>query len=437
MAGGGIMTDEDGNILKDENGDVIVAQGLPYVVGYWNYMIEPEWWELYGQYSLLDSPTHCLQIHLDDEDEYEAVGVYVNNHPYTYYATLYGYATARPLNQPGDYLKLIFHGVNPDGSESGKSVAYFMAKFEDGHLIQNNKWEWLDLSSLGVIGGLYCTLETTDANSWGPLSPMYFCMDKLQVKTKEVIPFVPVTDIINVPATIAVGEPKLLTGTVIPENATHKTIVWSVKDAGTTGATINNNILTTLNTGTVEVTATIIDGKGLGEDFIKDFSIEVVDSVTIYIITATVDNPNYGKIDPAGEVEVEEGGSVTFSITPFENYKITDVLVNDVSQGAIATYTFENVHSNGTIYVVFDKLSINDNVLSKVDVFSYQNSIVIKNVETILSVEILNMNGQLVYQTRVNNSETVITMNIPNGIYFVKLISQNREYVSIKILIIR
>ena len=185
MAGGGIMTDAQGNILKDEHGDVLVQEKIPYLVGYWNYAIEPEWWELYGEWGFLDEPTRSLQILLDDKDEYEAVGVYVNIHPWTYHALVYGDALSNPFTHEGDVFKLIIHGLNADGTESGKCVEHIFAKFEAGHLTYNAKWEWVDLSTLGVIGGFYCTLASSDANDWGPLSPMYFCMDKLQVRTKS------------------------------------------------------------------------------------------------------------------------------------------------------------------------------------------------------------------------------------------------------------
>jgi hypothetical protein len=184
MAGGGIKTDTQGNIMTDENGVVLVQKGLPYLVGFWNNLMEPQWWH-YG-YSMAVEPTRCLQIHLDKEEEYEAVGVYVNMHPYTYYANKNGFGVARPLNQEGDYYKLIIHGYNPDGTESGKSVEYIMTKFESGQLHQSSKWEWVNLSSLGAIGGFYCTIVSTDSNYLGPKSPVYFCMDKLQVRKKTV-----------------------------------------------------------------------------------------------------------------------------------------------------------------------------------------------------------------------------------------------------------
>lgn len=185
MAGGGIMTDAQGNIMTDNNGEVMVQQGLPYLVAYWNYLIEPEWWHLGWGGFFLDEPTRSLQVLLDD-DEYEAVGVYVNIHPWAYYANLYGDGFARPLNQEGDFYKLIIHGLNADGTENGRSVEHIFAKFENGQLIQSVKWDWVDLSSLGVIGGFYCTMVTSDGSSMGPNSPMYFCMDKLQVRTNFV-----------------------------------------------------------------------------------------------------------------------------------------------------------------------------------------------------------------------------------------------------------
>ena len=88
--------------------------------------------------------------------------------------------------------------------------------------------------------------------------------------------FVPVTDIINVPQWTTVGVPLTLTGTVVPSNATYKTIVWSVHNAGITGATISNgNILNANKVGTATIRATIENGIGIGIAYIKDFKIGI------------------------------------------------------------------------------------------------------------------------------------------------------------------
>jgi len=99
--------------------------------------------------------------------------------------------------------------------------------------------------------------------------------------------FVPVTDITDVPTTVMVGDPLTLTGTVIPSNATNQTILWGVQNAGSTGATINNNILNTTAAGTITVRATITNGKAIGIDYTKDFIITVESPVAKVTISGT------------------------------------------------------------------------------------------------------------------------------------------------------
>jgi M6 family metalloprotease-like protein len=86
---------------------------------------------------------------------------------------------------------------------------------------------------------------------------------------------IPVTDITSVPASVIAGTPLILTGTVVPSSATNQTIVWSIKNAGNTGATLSGNILNTTAPGTVVVTATIENGTAIGNPFTKDFTITV------------------------------------------------------------------------------------------------------------------------------------------------------------------
>lgn len=72
---------------------------------------------------------------------------------------------------------------------------------------------------------------------------------------------------------------------------------------------------------------------------------------TTYTITATaVDN---GSISPSGSVTVAEDADQTFTITPDSGYSIADVLVDGVSQGAIASYAFSQVAAEHTITVEF------------------------------------------------------------------------------------
>ena len=70
-----------------------------------------------------------------------------------------------------------------------------------------------------------------------------------------------------------------------------------------------------------------------------------------YTITATT-GAN-GAISPQGVVTVNLGSNQTFSITPNQGYKIEAVKVDGVSQGAIPSYTFNNVTVNHTTEATF------------------------------------------------------------------------------------
>ena len=70
-----------------------------------------------------------------------------------------------------------------------------------------------------------------------------------------------------------------------------------------------------------------------------------------HTITATAGNG--GSISPSGPVTVVEGSSQSFTITPDVGNSISDVLVDTVSMGAVASYTFSNVTSVHSIRAYF------------------------------------------------------------------------------------
>ena len=87
--------------------------------------------------------------------------------------------------------------------------------------------------------------------------------------------FVAVTNITSVPDTAVAGRDLNLSGTVSPSNATNKTIIWSVKSAGTTGAAISGNTLKTTAAGKAVITATVRNGRTATTDYTKDFTVTV------------------------------------------------------------------------------------------------------------------------------------------------------------------
>ncbi len=74
-------------------------------------------------------------------------------------------------------------------------------------------------------------------------------------------------------------------------------------------------------------------------------------STTSYTITASAGTG--GTISPSGTVKVASGSSRTFTITPNSGYKISNVLVNGSSVGAVNSYTFSNINRNSTISATF------------------------------------------------------------------------------------
>jgi hypothetical protein len=108
--------------------------------------------------------------------------------------------------------------------------------------------------------------------------------------------FVPVTNIKGVPTSGTV--PLALSGTVEPAAATNQDIVWTVKSAGTTGATIDGSTLSADTTGKVTVTATIPNGKTASTNYTQDFIITINDIGQFVPVTSvTLNNNNsYNKV---------------------------------------------------------------------------------------------------------------------------------------------
>jgi len=77
----------------------------------------------------------------------------------------------------------------------------------------------------------------------------------------------------------------------------------------------------------------------------------IIYSTETFTITATAgDN---GTISPSGDVVVNSGASQAFTITPNTGYAVDDVLVDDISVGAVSSYTFTNVTAGHTIHASF------------------------------------------------------------------------------------
>jgi len=148
--------------------------------------------------------------------------------------------------------------------------------------------------------------------------------------------FVPVTSITDVPTSATAGVDLTLSGTVNPDDATFKDIVWTVKDDAGTGAVIENTTFKATQAGKAVVTATIAGGKSKTEDFVQDFEIEVSVKLTGIAITKVPDKTEYAEgenFDPAGMVVTASYSNGTtqtvtgYAYAPGSNLKVEDTAV--------------------------------------------------------------------------------------------------------------
>lgn len=152
MAGGGINA--DGSVNPEQ----------PYLVCYWG--------DFYGN--------EGAKMMFDDGNAYYVKGMYVNNTPYAYYCCADENSFGRPLNQEGDYFKLIAHGVDESGAETG-TAEIELCGFHNGQFSGITEWTWFDMSALGQVSGIFFTMDSSDKSENGINTPTYFAMDRLTV----------------------------------------------------------------------------------------------------------------------------------------------------------------------------------------------------------------------------------------------------------------
>lgn len=122
----------------------------------------------------------------------------------------------------------------------------------------------------------------------------------------------------------------------------------------------NQTFTITPNTGYL-ISDVLVDEVSVGDvteytftNVTSDHTIEASFELIEYTITATAGLG--GSIAPLGDVIVAYGGEQTFTITPDVDYQVSDVLVDDVSVGAVTEYTFTNVTADHTIEAVFEPI---------------------------------------------------------------------------------
>ena len=66
-----------------------------------------------------------------------------------------------------------------------------------------------------------------------------------------------------------------------------------------------------------------------------------------------------GKIEPEGKITADYGSKRIFNFKPGNGYKISDVMVDNVSVGPVSEYTFDNITSDHTVSAIFTPITYN------------------------------------------------------------------------------
>ncbi len=112
-------------------------------------------------------------------------GFFVTNSTYAYLTMKNGGGPAKKFGGVSgtdpDWFALSVYGFK-DGVKKSDSVLYYLADFRFPSSAQDyivKDWQWIDLTTLGMIDSLQFKMFSSDTGSFGINNPTYFCLDNL------------------------------------------------------------------------------------------------------------------------------------------------------------------------------------------------------------------------------------------------------------------
>jgi endo-1,4-beta-xylanase len=153
--------------------------------------------------------------------------------------------------------------------------------------------------------------------------------------------FVPVSNISGAPTGGTAGsEVDLSTVTVTPDNAANKTVLWTVKDAGTTGvsdADVADGKFTPAAAGALTLLATIANGSSRNIDYTQEFAIIISAPNTFVPVTEISGAPDSGFVGDEVDLTVatvvpDNAGNKSIAWT-VKNAGTTSLTIADIVDG--------------------------------------------------------------------------------------------------------
>jgi len=106
-------------------------------------------------------------------------GTYVTNNAYAVNSMTNGDTYAKKF-EDGDWFLLTFTGYLA-GIQVG-SVEFYLADFRNGKSLIVKDWTYVDLTGLGIVDEVRCTLTSSDNTDGMMNTPGYFCLDNFGAK---------------------------------------------------------------------------------------------------------------------------------------------------------------------------------------------------------------------------------------------------------------
>ena len=174
------------------------------------------------QYGVAYTYGSQTDVYASDGSAHTVTGCYVTNNLWAYQSVVYGDSYCSPFggasgNDP-DWFKLTATGKNASGQTVG-TLDFYLADYrftnnEEDYVVDT--WEWFDLSPLGAVHTISFSLSSTKRDSYGMLTPAYFCIDNFNgaaptppTPPQDEPPYIvaPVEDVVfeNYPETIAIN----------------------------------------------------------------------------------------------------------------------------------------------------------------------------------------------------------------------------------------
>ena len=208
-----------------------------------------------SQYAVAYTMGAQTDVYAADGSSQTITGCYVTNNLWAYQSIVNGDASATPFggtsgNDP-DWFKLTATGKNTAGQTVG-TLDFYLA---DYRFANNNEdyvldtWEWFDLSPLGEVATISFSLSSTKGDSWGMLTPAYFCMDDfngINPNGPDLPPYIahPVADVVMdvYPQTVEINLDGVATDPDDPDEDIVYSLVDNSNEAAAT-ATLNGKML--------------------------------------------------------------------------------------------------------------------------------------------------------------------------------------------------